>query len=61
MYETVINDNFKKIIATVKGVDVETIVNSVGGVVPNDPANRDYIRYQKWLQQGNQPEIIDRR
>ena len=24
--------------------------------IPNDPANRDYVEYQNWLELGNEPD-----
>lgn len=24
--------------------------------IPNDPTNRDWIEYQDWLQEGNEPD-----
>jgi hypothetical protein len=27
--------------------------------IPNDPANRDYVEYQKWLKDGNKPSPAD--
>ena len=27
-----------------------------GALIPNDPANRDWIEYQKWLADGNVPD-----
>lgn len=27
--------------------------------IPNDPANTDYARYLKWLEEGNTPEAAD--
>lgn len=31
--------------------DMETM-----GIIPNDPRNRDWRRYQKWLTEGNVPD-----
>lgn len=30
-----------------------------GAVIPFDPANMDFVEYQKWLSEGNQPEPAD--
>lgn len=27
--------------------------------IPNDPANRDRIAYQKWVEEGHEPEPAD--
>ena len=32
---------------------------SSGKVIPNDPSNRDWRKYQAWLAEGNEPEQMD--
>jgi len=27
-----------------------------GACIPNDPANRDWVEYQEWLDDGNEPD-----
>ena len=27
-----------------------------GACIPNDPANRDWVEYQEWLAEGNEPD-----
>jgi hypothetical protein len=27
-----------------------------GACIPNDPANRDWVEYQNWLEEGNTPD-----
>ena len=35
------------------------IVDGAIWSIPNDPNNRDWVGYQEWLAQGNEPEPAD--
>ena len=43
-----------------KLTNYETIIRLADNAsIPNDPANRDYVEYQKWLKDGNKPSPAD--
>jgi cytochrome c len=45
-------DTFKNIANCVKRL-------SDGAIIPFDPDNQDFVQYQKWLSEGNQPLPAD--
>jgi len=49
MYTQLLNLTTKEIAPCVKR-------NLDGAVIPFDPANMDFVEYNKWLALGNQPE-----
>jgi hypothetical protein len=36
--------------------DASVIRTADGACIPNDPANRDWVEYQKWLEDGGVPD-----
>jgi hypothetical protein len=36
--------------------DASVIRTEDGACIPNDPANRDWVEYQKWLEDGGVPD-----
>jgi len=42
------------------GIELNCILRlSDNACIPFDPSNTDFIEYQKWLSEGNQPEPAD--
>jgi hypothetical protein len=61
MYNQPILESYKITIQTVKGSELRTLSKASGGCIPFDELNYDYQKYLKWLAQGNEAEIEDKR
>jgi hypothetical protein len=51
---------YKIMKSTLRGQELVAIINSEGGVIPNDENNTDYQKYLEWVAEGNTPEEIER-
>jgi hypothetical protein len=61
MYNQSINESYTITIETVRGSEIRTLSKDSGGIIPFDEANSDYLRYLKWVEQGNEATIVDDR